>query len=493
MLLALTEQVGTIAAMMDWTKLLSERRIRELSGGKPSAVNDHRTAFQSDYDRLVFSAPVKRLQDKAQVFPLDPNDAVRTRLTHSLEVSCVARGMGQRVAKELLARKKVNEVQARAIEDICGAAGLIHDLGNPPFGHYGEAAISKWFKGAAGKAALGPISGIPELHADFTEFEGNARTLRLLCHLQVLSDQHGLNPTAPIIGATMKYVVPSHLADRKAKDHRRKKPGFLFAEKKLIEIVRQELGIGDARHPLVFLVEAADDCVYSICDVEDGVKKGILSFKEAVDALIAKAEEHKLDAAGIKSLAEKTISSINEGVKNGPKLSDSAREDAYMQMFRVLVIGQTVSGACDAFLKRYDQIMDGSYTDELVADEASGAAKSLVKACKKVGVSKIYSTRPTIELELRGGKIIQSLLDTLWIGANPETRQDDDGKRCFSLISQGYRNLYDFELVQAEAQGWYGFKPEEIRRYYDLLLLTDYVGGMTDTFASNLYRSLNHG
>ncbi|HWB54533.1 MAG TPA: dNTP triphosphohydrolase [Tepidisphaeraceae bacterium] len=478
---------------MEWAKLLSHRRIRELMGGKPSGVNDHRTPFQSDFDRLVFSSPIKRLQDKAQVFPLDRNDAVRTRLTHSLEVSCVARGLGQRVASALVKREEIDEEQARAIEDICGTAGLIHDLGNPPFGHYGETAISKWFEGGVGKKALGPIANVPELHSDFTSFEGNARTLRLLCHLQVLSDQHGMNPTAALIGATMKYMVPSHKADRDSKDHGQKKPGFLFAEKEMIEVVRKELGVGSRRHPLVYLVEAADDCVYSICDVEDGVRKGILSFDAAVGGLVEKAKSNNLDHASISSIAEKAKQSIDKGVQSGPKLSDHAREDSYMQMFRVMVIGKTVEGSANAFLKRYNDIMAGKYNDELVADDEAGVAKSLVKACKKLGVARIYNTRPTIELELRGGKIIQSLLDTLWLGIDPKTKEKDEGKRCHSLISHSYRHLHDFELAHAKSKRYYGYSAKQIERYYGLLLLTDYVGGMTDSFASDLYGSLNHG
>ena len=403
------------------------------------------------------------------------------------------RGLGQRVANELVKKEKIDAVQARAIEDICGTAGLIHDLGNPPFGHYGETAISKWFEGGVGKNALGPIADKPELHADFTKFEGNARTLRLLCHLQVLSDQHGMNPTAALIGATMKYVAASHEADRKTKDHRLTKPGFLFAEKEMLEKVREELGVGHFRHPLVYLVEAADDCVYSICDVEDGVRKGILSFDAAVNGLIEKASEHKLDAGAVQSIAKKAKDSIDKGVSSGPKLSDHAREDSYMQMFRVMVIGKTVEGSANAFLQRYDEIMSGTYKDELVADDEAGVAKSLVKACKKLGGAKIYSTRPTIELELRGGKIVQSLMDTLWLGIDPKTKHEDDGKRCHSLISQSYRHLHDFELEHAKSKGYYGFSAEQIERYYGLLLLTDYVGGMTDSFASNLYGSLSHG
>ncbi|HZL37620.1 MAG TPA: dNTP triphosphohydrolase [Tepidisphaeraceae bacterium] len=478
---------------MEWTKLLSPRRIRELMGGKPSGVNDHRTPFQSDFDRLVFSSPVKRLQDKAQVFPLDRNDAVRTRLTHSLEVSCVARGLGQRVARALVQRGNIDEEQARAIEDICGTAGLIHDLGNPPFGHYGETAISKWFEAGVGQNALGPIAHVPQLHSDFTNFEGNARTLRLLCHLQVLSDQHGMNPTAALMGATMKYMVPSHEPDRTSKDHGRTKPGFLFAEREMIAVVRKELGVDNARHPLVYLVEAADDCVYSICDVEDGVRKGILSFDAAVAGLVEKAKANSLDHNAISSIAANTKGAIDKGVESGPKLSDHAREDSYMQMFRVMVIGKTVEGSANAFLKRYDDIMAGTYKDELVADNEAGVAKSLVKACKKLGVAKIYNTRPTIELELRGGKIIQSLLDMLWLGIDPKTKEEDHGKRCHSLISHSYRHLHDFELEHAKANAYYGYSAEQIERYYGLLLLTDYVGGMTDSFASNLYGSLNHG
>lgn len=302
-----------------------------------------------------------------------------------------------------------------------------------------------------------------------------------------------MNPTAALIGATMKYMVTSHEADRKSKEHGRKKPGFLFAEKEIVEVVRKALGVDTSRHPLVYLVEAADDCVYSICDVEDGVRKGILSFDAAVRGLMEKAKSSGGDDNAISSIAAQAKESIDEGVESGPKLSGHARDDSYMQMFRVMVIGKTVEGSANAFLQRYDDIMAGTYNDELVADDEAGVARSLVKACKKLGVAKIYNTRPTIELELRGGKIIQSLLDTLWLGIDPNTKEEDDGKRCHSLISHSYRHLHDFELEHAKTKARHGYSTEQIERYYGLLLLTDYVGGMTDSFASDLYTSLNHG
>lgn len=212
-----------------------------------------------------------------------------------------------------------------------------------------------------------------------------------------------------------------------------------------------------------------------------------------MEALKAQAVQHQLDIDAINEIAKTAIQAVDEGIKSGPKLAGHALDDAYMQMFRVFAIGRNIAGVCAAFLENYEQIMTDKYQGELVADKAAGVAKSLVRACKKVGSTKIYNTRPTIELEIRGGKIIHSLLDTLWIGINRQSREEDDGKRCFSLISQSYRNVYEFELAEAAKCDHYGYSRQQMERYYDLLLLTDYVSGMTDTFACNLYRSLNHG
>lgn len=479
--------------MMNWKQLLSIKRIRELDGGRPSGVDDHRTPFQSDFDRVIFSEPVKRLQDKTQVFPLEPNDSIRTRLTHSLEVSCVARGMGQRVGRALHRTNPidVSVEDARSIEDICGTAGLVHDLGNPPFGHFGEDAISAWFETEIGKRAVEPLAKTPQMHDDFTRYEGNARTLRLLCHLQVLSDQYGLNLTAATLAASMKYVVPSFKADKNSKNHSHSKPGYCFSELEFVGLLRADLGVGNARHPLAYLVEAADDCVYSVCDIEDGVEKGIVSFDEVEQLLLEAARKNGLPRDAIESVIKSARDVVDRS--SGPTLEGRSHDRALMQMFRVLAIGKIVKSVCEAFIVRHDKILQGEYKGELVADKEAIEALTLVKCAKTVGRSRIYSVRPNVELELRGGHILHGLLDRLWQGFDPETKDSAGGKRYASLVSRSFRSVCEFEHNKAAEQLSDGITSQQTKRYYDLMLLTDYVGGMTDSFARDLYRSLTHG
>jgi len=277
---------------MDWKQLLCEKRIRKLLGGPASRRNkeDHRTEFERDYDRAIFSNPVKRLQDKAQVFPLEPNDSVRTRLTHSLEVSTVAKGLAGAVAKWLLKKKILtDENSVRNIEAIAMTCGLIHDLGNPPFGHAGEMAIRDWFakkfrqdKGFFFDFRMSDKG--EQLVKDFLCFEGNAQTLRLVSKLQVLRDLYGLNLTAGTFSAACKYTATSKQSDRDPfdldrPDHGKTKPGYFASENDVVRKVRKETGTGDARNPITFLVEASDDAVYSTADLTDGVKKGVLDWR----------------------------------------------------------------------------------------------------------------------------------------------------------------------------------------------------------------------
>ena len=248
----------------------------------------------------------------------------------------------------------------------------------------------------------------------------------------------------------MKYVLPSHSAVKKSKNHSHRKPGYCFSEEKYVELIRQETGVGTSRHPLVYLVEAADDCVYSICDLEDGVKKGIISFSEMGEHLekaakeIAKEEAEQSGASAkdsnelgenaaalLKRLKENALARVNTGAESGPSLSGTAREDAYMQMFRVLAIGTIVNSACDAFIKNYDLIMGGHFEGDLIESDNSWAARTIVKAAKTLGRKRIYCTRPTLELELRGGHIICSLLDLLWKGIDPVQRITPTGEAIF--------------------------------------------------------------
>jgi dGTPase len=257
---------------MEWAKLLSTHRLNPPKS--PSKVaGDERDEFDRDLDRVVYSTPFRRLQDKTQVFPLEPNDSVRTRLTHSLEVSQAARGTAKHVCRWLLDERRVDERQAKCIETIAAACGLVHDLGNPPFGHSGELAIRDWFR-RPGCDLLGKLGG--PYADDFRSFEGNAQTLRLVTKLQILADFHGLNLTCGTLSAACKYTAPSDALDENV--HERTKVGFFASEKETVEEVRHGAGTGEARNPIAFLVEAADDAVYNAVDLEDGFRKGLLDW-----------------------------------------------------------------------------------------------------------------------------------------------------------------------------------------------------------------------
>lgn len=339
---------------MDWDTLLNAERPR-VSTSKA----DHREQFERDYDRAVFSSPVKRLQDKAQVFPLEPHDSVRTRLTHSLEVSSVARGLVQKVCKDFL-KTKLKEPQDRQIEAIAATCGLIHDLGNPPFGHSGEDAIRAWFKKTLKEDKLRELlKGREELVQDFLQFEGNAQTLRIVAKLQILADFHGLNLTYGTLSALCKYTASS-VEVGKGADHAKAKPGYFTSEAGLIAEIRKKTGTGDARNPITFLVEAADDIVYSVADIEDGVKKRILSWGQLQQLL-----EHGPGANAADETVRIVLARKAEILEPSPT-PDDLPDDIHAAAFRTASVGILVVAASAAFRENYDAIMAGQFKGELV-------------------------------------------------------------------------------------------------------------------------------
>lgn len=462
---------------MEWEQLLSVQRTRASKLDK--AAEDMRSEFSRDYDRLVFSTPVRRLQDKTQVFPLDSHDAIRTRLTHSIEVSTVARDLARNVCVQLIKESKINQEQGYIIETIAATCGLMHDIGNPPFGHAGEKAISGWFAKNK-KEVLDCLEGIPDvasdeqLKNDFLNFEGNAQMFRLITKLQVFSDYYGLNLTYGTLSASCKYVAASNTRN-KAKQEL-SKPGYFASEAELINNIRKITNTGTSRNPIAFLVEAADDIVYASVDIEDGLKKGVVKWTPLQEQMRNYCEEFQ-KTKEFKTSFEEYEKKINTIIDGAVDVSD-----IQPQALRTAIMSLLVPSVTKCFINKCDLIMKGEYHGELIKD---CDYSPLLLACKKVGANSIYGSQDNLKLELMGRKVICDLLDIFWEGVyecTPNTEPDTrsfQGK-IYSLISKNYRSVFN--------NSWqHGKLP---RRYYRLQLITDYICGMTDTFACSLRRQL---
>lgn len=457
---------------MDWKTLLNPNRRR-----KSTVTGDHRAEFERDYDRAVFSTPVKRLQDKAQVFPLEPHDAVRTRLTHSLEVSSVARGLGRKASIWLLDQKAIEPGMDRSIEAIAATCGLVHDLGNPPFGHAGEDAIRAWFLRRNSDKPLGKELTSEQQVQDFLKFEGNAQSLRLVATLQVLADYTGLNLTFGTLSALGKYVASSEQADADGSDRARKKPGYFTSEAEIVTRVRDETGTGDARNPICYLVEAADDVVYLSADVEDAVKKGVLSWHDIEDALRAS------NCGAVNSALEAQERILRAGRETVPS---GLEDDVKAAAFRTGAIGVMVEAAFKVFQARYDAIMAGQYRGALLPDSE---ATDLSDCLRTLGRTRVYPTRSTLTLELMGRKVIADLMDVFWEGAEALPKDKAPKTATFpgkaaALFSPNYRKVFQHFVNERRDL------PEQYHRFQ---LVTDYICGMTDSFAKRLHAELFNG
>ncbi|MEK7793734.1 MAG: dGTP triphosphohydrolase [Candidatus Hydrogenedentota bacterium] len=454
---------------MKWPQLLNKERIRPSTN-----PGDHRDEFERDYDRAIFSTPVKRLQDKAQVFPLEPHDAIRTRLTHSLEVSSVARGLAIAVAKWLAAEEEIDPGVDRQIEAIAATCGLIHDLGNPPFGHAGEDSIREWFVKCFGVQKLRSVFAEKEqLVQDFLKFEGNAQTLRLVTKLQILADYTGLNLTFATLSASRKYTAQSDESGG-AENQATKKPGHFASENEIVERIQDATGTGRSRHPLAYIAESADDIVYSVADIEDAIKKGILSWRTVKEMLEVRAPDSLTDILNLKDRILQGKSDLDD--------------DIHGSAFRTASIAFMVRAATEVFKHRYRTIMEGTYKGELVSDDSNGS-KDFIVALKQIGRQKVYCTPPTLKLELMGRRVITDLMTLFWEGAEAlpigsEPRTSDFPGRLGALLSRNYRNVF--------AQ-WSSQDKSLPETYYRLQLVTDYVCGMTDSFAKRLHAELTNG
>ncbi len=434
-----------------WEKLLSAERL----GAGKAPGNPERTAFQQDYDRIIFTSAFRRMKDKTQVFPLSKSDYVRTRLTHSLEVSCVGRSLGAVVGREIIARHGLKHVESGDFGAIVAAACLAHDIGNPPFGHAGEDAIREWFR----------QSDLLERHAftsaqraDFECYEGNAQGFRIVTRLQNPANP-GLQLTGAVLATFTKYPRPSHLAD-KLDGKSGKKFGFFQQDAAAFQQVARSTGLierisGTAwrRHPLAFLVEVADDTCYLIVDLEDAAKLGFVPYRDA-ECLLA-------------DLAGNTVSNGRLERLHDPK--------ERLEYLRAKAIGRLLESAASVFLENEDDILSGKFDDELLSQSPLSIP---LQAVLRLAKETIYTARPALEIETAGFEVLGALLG-LFCNAV-------EAKAGYGRFTTRERML--LQLLPAQFLGHNGEPDPD--PYIRLLQVADFVAGMTDSYAVDMYRKL---
>lgn len=437
---------------MNWQQLISNKRLGQEV--RHPERHDDRSEFKRDYDRLIFSAPFRRMQNKTQVFPLPGSIFVHNRLTHSLEVASVGMSLGNDVARVL--KQHHPELAGTLFEEIgtiVSTACLAHDMGNPPFGHSGEKAIQAYFREGGGQALQERISN--EFWNDLTHFEGNANTFRLLTHRFHGRREGGFVMTYSTLASIVKYPHSSLCAGKKGKF------GFFCFEEEYFRRIADELGMirlsaeGEplryARHPLVYLVEAADDICYEIMDIEDAHKLRILSFDETMKLLLGFFDEaHR----------QKIMQRItDEGI------TDNNEKVVYM---RACAIGLLESECARTFVENEQAILDGEFVGSLI-DHVSPLVRDAYKHCTNVSFERIYNSKPVLDVELSGYKIMETLMETLTEAAvSPEKFHSEQLRKRFS-------NQYDINSNDFETR---------------IMAVIDFISGMTDIFALDIYQKI---
>jgi dGTPase len=465
---------------LSWDKLLNARRRKKEHNSETSTPSDDsRTELERDHDRILFSAPVRRLADKTQVFPLDKNDSVRTRLTHSHEVSNLARSIGTALAFKHSIAKEAPDFQ-RNLPAICAAIGLVHDLGNPPFGHQGEAAIQSWFRDHQDPVLL-PLTGESnQLSEDFLKFEGNAQGFRLVTRLQILNDNFGLDLTYATLAAMMKYPTPSNKVSKQAVAT--KKHGFFASEQSIAENVWERTGLSlGRRHPLACVMEACDDIAYVVLDAEDAVKKGLASVSD----LFAFLRHHGNDDQMIERVTKDSEEKHRE-YRSTAHLSPAELNDVSMQRFRVFAIGALVNSATQTFVRQEEFFLSEPPEKSLIAYSDGEVLRATLK---DFAFRHAYKHPSVLRVELQGYNVIRGLMNMFWAAiVNREDPSNlSSARKCpftrfvYGKISENYRRA--FENPAAEIA-------KIPIRYRECLLLTDMISGMTDSFAVDLHAEL---
>ena len=459
--------------MLNWDKLLCDERIRVSSSTRDEYIT--RNEFEADYDRIVGSSSVRRLQDKAQVFPLQKNDVVRTRLTHSMEVSAIARSLAKTVGLRLERMGIFDREKTEKLMGMLQTAGLIHDLGNPPFGHYGETVIRNWYssKVVDAKKERDKHYKIEQEDADFLYFDGNVQNLRIVTKLQTMNDQYGANFTYGTLASIIKYPYSS--VNTK---HPKKKFGYFKSEEEIVEAIWSHTGLSEEiRHPATYLLEAADDIVYICDDVEDGVKKGYIPWNKEYNRIKQIFGEDKIYQKLFESIDAKKAD-VGLGEREGLL--------ANVKVFRNYVQGHLIRTAINSFFNHYDHIMNGTFG---IADllEADG---EFIDCLKKLTATYCFACDEVMTLEIVGERTIKELLNIFYDAihtSNVEVIEDNskyEGK-IYHLISDNYKYISTFDYKEHKK------KPlKYVNEYEKMHLIVDFVSGMTDSYAVSLYKKL---
>lgn len=479
---------------MEWATLLQPIRIRPASSVSKMS-NDGRSPFKKDLDTVCNCTGIRRLQDKAQVFPLEREDYARTRLTHSIEVTSIAESLGVEAISVIKTKGQLPKPTmdlVKEIPTILRVAAYLHDMGNPPFGHLGEEIISDWFKqnlsklkfSREGKLIFSDTSQAgdemiisflsPQMRADLLNFEGNAQLLRLITKLSNVVDDNGMNLTFPVLATIIKYPKKSTEINP-ANGVSSKKMGYMFSEEDIYGKISEDLGLFGKRHPLVFLLEAADDIAYLTADMEDAHKKGLIRLTDIIGIL----EENPEDPFILDVLRE--YHKYEEQWQITPIPS---RENYLMQRLRIFIKGKMISAVKNSFNQYYQQIMDGEFESELLSVSSASLLVSLIR--HRIEEEYIYYCPAITKTKIKSYQIIDYLMSR-FIPCVFNTRRsgasDDKETLIYSLISNNYRYV-----CERKCDGKSYNDPENI--YYKLLLVTDYISGMTDTYAMDMYHLL---
>ena len=466
---------------MRWEQLLSTKRPRE-AVAKPKQKEDLRSEFEKDYHRIIGSASFRRLQDKTQVFPLDKSDFIRTRLTHSLEVSSYGKSLGQNIGEYILTYIKDPNFTWKDKEEICNileCAGLIHDIGNPPFGHFGESVIRDWFKRNLpimkfkGETVENLLT--EQMREDFYHFEGNAQALRLVTKLHYLVDEHGMNLTYALLHTIVKYPVSSVGIDKTTGNIKDKKMGYYYADKDIFESIVKETGTDGKRHPLTFILEAADDIAYKTADIEDAYVKGFISYYQLKEELRQLQEsEPENPFKPLDKLEHKYESGVKRGVSNP--------EEYAVKNWIVQAQGFLINCATYGFTSNYNAIMEGTYGKDIFCGTYG---EGLMHLLGDMAYRRVFTTPSIYKMEVAESVIMDFLMDKFVKAVlyyDTDVKLNDIDKRVVSFISENYKSAY-----HKQAEG----KDESEKLYLRLLLVTDYICGMTDSYAKRLYQELN--